>query len=522
MTSRGLTRRELLASATLAFAGALPAARVFAQPPDSGARHFDFAALKGKARALAERPYVAAAETATAALAKLDFDRYQKIVFRHAHALWADTAARFRVEYFHLGMHYRRPVRLFEIVDGEPRPIGYDPGLFDLTGSGLDPQALPSDLGFAGWKLFFHTDWSRDVAAFLGASYFRAVGASLQYGLSARGLAIDTGLPKPEEFPDFTAFWLDRPGAGDDTLTVYALLDSPSVAGAYRFAITPGARLAMQVDCALYPRRAIERLGIAPATSMFLTAPNDRRVDRDWRPAVHDSDGLAMWTGHGERIWRPLVNPADLHVSRFADRDPRCFGLLQRDCDFDDYEDTGARYDLRPDLVVEPAGEWGTGAVVLVEIPTAYESFDNIVAFWNPGEPIAPGSERLFGYRLTWGATAPDRASAHVTATRTGIGGQPGGPAAHFAWRFVVDFAGGTLPMLAPGSAVEPVIGTSAGTVEHATATHYPEIAGWRVVFDLRPPPESTAPIDIRLFLRLGGQALSETWLYQWAPPPRR
>ena len=87
--------------------------------------------------------------------------------------------------------------------------------------------------GFAGFRVQFATNWKADIAAFLGASYFRAVGDDTrQYGLSARGLAIDTAFARPEEFPRFTAFWFERPSRDAGTLTLYALLDSPSIAGA--------------------------------------------------------------------------------------------------------------------------------------------------------------------------------------------------------------------------------------------------------------------------------------------------
>ena len=212
----------------------------------------------------------------------------------------------------------------------------------------------------------------------------------MQYGLSARGLAIDTGMPRPEEFPDFTAFWLERPAPGSETVVVYALLDSPSVAGAYRFAITKGEPLVMDVDAALYPRKEIERIGIAPATSMYQVGENDRRMDWDWRAEIHDSDGLAMHSGNGEWIWRPLGNPAHLRYNAFADENPRGFGLLQRDRDFASYQDIETRSELRPSAWIAPRGKWGDGHVELVEIPTTTELNDNIVAFWVPDETMKP------------------------------------------------------------------------------------------------------------------------------------
>ena len=510
--------RSLGQGAALALLNWTPA--FAALKPLGAPRPFDYAALKGQARALAARPHVPPTAQLPPPVAALDWDQYQALRFRADHALWAGEKRRFQAQFFHLGLFFKRPVRLYELADGQAQELAYDPALFDYGKSGLKADALPADLGFAGFRLNFHTDPLRDVAAFLGASYFRAVGGEWQYGLSARGLAIDTGLPRPEEFPDFTAFYLERPAPGSNTVVVLALLDSPSIAGAYRFAITPGDTLVMDVDAALYPRKPIERLGLAPCTSMFQHGENDRRMANDWRPEIHDSDGLAMWRGNGEWVWRPLTNPPTLQFNAFADENPKGFGLLQRDRDFDHYQDDGVFYERRPSLWVEPKEDWGKGAVQLVEIPTVDETFDNVVAFWNPERKPQAGEEWLVGYRLYWGAEAPARPPlARCVATRTGLGGVVGQPRRHFSWRFAVDFAGEALARLGEGTQVEPVITLSRGTVEIPSARPLHAIDGWRAMFDVRPPDERTEPLTIRLFLRSGGRPLTETWLYQWVPP---
>jgi glucans biosynthesis protein len=516
-------RRELLTASTYAFAGLSLLPRPLfaaAAAASTSASRFDYAALKGDARALAARPYAAPAKTAPASIAHLGWDQFQSIRFRPERALWAGDSLKFQLQFFHLGMQFRRSVRMHEVVDGVAREIAYDPAMFDLAKSGLDASALPHDLGFAGFRIAFAPDFQRDVAAFLGASYFRAVGGTMQYGLSARGLAVDCGLARPEEFPDFTAYWFERPAPGAQTLIVYALLDSPSVAGAYRFEITPGEPLVMRVDAAIYPRKAIERLGVAPLTSMFLTAPYDRRVSDDWRPSIHDSEGLSLWTGGGEWIWRPLANPPAVRVNTFADRNPHGYGLLQRDRNFDHYQDDGVWYDRRPSVWVEPLAGWGAGTVDLLEIPIAHESFDNVVAFWNPGTPVAKGNEYLYAYRLHWGSKMPAGPTlAHTAATWSGIGGQVGGKRKHFSRRFAVDFAGGELASLPADAKVESVITLSRGTAELVSARPLASINGWRAMFDVRPADASAQPIDMRLFLRVGERALTETWIYQWAPP---
>jgi glucans biosynthesis protein len=345
-----------------------------------------------------------------------------------------------------------------------------------------------------------------------------------QYGISARGLAIDTGLEKGEEFPRFTEFWLLRPAKNSPSLTVYALMDSPSAAGAYRFEIRPGATLIMDVDAVLYPRKAVERIGIAPLTSMYQHGENDRRMANDWRPEIHDSDGLSLLTGNGEWIWRPLMNPSVIRVNSYFDGNPRGFGLLQRDRNFDHYQDDSVFYERRPSLWVEPkygSGQgWGKGAVQLVELPAPDETFDNIVCFWNPADKPQPGQELLFSYRLYWGAQMPHApALAQVVATRTGLGGIVGQTRNHFSWRFAVDFTGGELALIPKQTKVEPVISASRGEIQIASARPQAEVNGYRAMFDLKPTDESAEPIDLRLYLRLGGQPLTETWLYQWTPP---
>ncbi|MEE7566101.1 glucan biosynthesis protein D, partial [Xanthomonas sp. Kuri4-3] len=256
---------------------------------------FDYAWLKGQARQLAEVPYKSH-KRALPPLEALSWDEYQSIRYRQDHALWADGDGKFQAKFFHLGLYFHTPVHMYDVVDGQAQELAYDPAAFDYGKSGLKGKPLPKDLGFAGFRLNTRTDTDRDFAAFLGASYFRAVGQEGQYGQSARGLAIDTGTGGPEEFPDFIAYYLEQPAVDSDTVVLYALLDSPSVAGAYRFAITNGDVLLMDIDSALYPRTTIERLGIGPCTSMYQVGENDSRMDWDWRPEIHDTDGLAMWT----------------------------------------------------------------------------------------------------------------------------------------------------------------------------------------------------------------------------------
>ncbi|HTT01335.1 MAG TPA: glucan biosynthesis protein D [Steroidobacteraceae bacterium] len=484
------------------------------------AQPFDYARLKGYARTLAASAYKPPPERLPPEIERLDWDHWQAIRFRDDHSLWAGAGLRYEVRFAHLGFRVKKPVRMYMVEDGQAQQLAYDPAMFDYSRAGVRANSLPPNLGFGGFRIYFHTDWVRDCVVFQGASYFRAVDGDLQYGMSHRGLAIDTGLPVAEEFPDFTEFFLERPAKESSRLTVYALLDSVSVAGAYRFVIDVDATLLMDIDAALYPRKQIERIGIAPGTSMFFVGKNQKGISEDWRPEIHDSDGLQICTGAGEWIWRPLVNPNTVRVNTFVDDGPRGFGLMQRERSFAQYEDDGVFYDKRPSVWVEPKSSWGKGAVMLVEIPTRDETMDNVVAFWNPAEKPQRGQELLFGYRLYWCRQNPVSPKlAQTRATRTGIGGIVGQKRTHFSWRFVVDFVGGDLSLLMEGAHVQPVISASRGRIEITSARPLHPIDGWRAMFDLV-PDESTEPINLRLYLAMDGQPLTETWLYQYTPPP--
>lgn len=510
-----MQRRDFLKLAASASAGwALYRGRAFAQAKPAA---FDRNWLMQKARALAAKPYVKRSRELPKELER-DWNQF---TFRPGHALWSKSDSRFAVQFFHRSNLFRERIDVFEVVNGKATPVLFDPAMFDYGNTGIHPEKLPRDLGFAGFRLHFDRE-ARDVTAFLGASYFRAVAGNYQYGLSARGLAIDSGnVHRAEEFPVFTCYWLERPAKGSSTLVVHALLDSESVTGAYRFAITPGKTQVMDVDAALYLRKPIERLGIAPGTSMFQCGENDKRISYDVRPEVHDSDGLSMWTGNGEWIWRPLTNPSQVAWNAFVDQKPRGFGLLQRDRDFESYQDDELFYERRPDLWVEPRSDFGKGSVQLIEIPTNDETFDSIVSFWCPEQSAKPGDELKYSYRLHWTLKPPAVPQlASTVATRFGLGG-PVAKRTHYAGRFCVDFAAEGAQ---PSAAIEPVVQVSRGSVELASA-HVVDVGGgvpkrYRAVFDVVPPDASTDRIEIRMFLRSAGHPLTETWLYHWFPPP--
>ncbi|MDE2301245.1 MAG: glucan biosynthesis protein [Sphingomonadales bacterium] len=358
----------------------------------------------------------------------------------------------------------------------------------------------------AGFRVM-NTSGGGDWLAFLGASYFRAAGASGQYGLSARAVAVDTGLPGPEEFPAFTDFWIEA--QGPDRLMIHALVDGPSLCGAFGFATrrTPS-EVEQDVEAALFLRRDIARLGLAPITSMFDYDQSSPRAD--WRGEVHDSDGLAIVAGNGERIWRPLDNPPGPRVHMLRADHLRGFGLLQRDTSFDHYQDDLNFYDRRPSLWVEPRGDWGAGAVMLYEMNTITETVDNMAVMWVPDAPAKAGQRKDFACRLRWcDAAALADGVARCIDVFAGPGGVPGAEAIAGATRYVFDFAGGSLAGLPAGSVV-PVTNLPAAALIMGDARAVAGQAGvWRVTLDVR--TQGLAQDDFRLFLRHGVDAASET-----------
>jgi len=477
-----------------------------------------------QARALAGKPYSnPKAAKLPDALSNMDFQAYQQIRFDKSHALWRGEAL-FDIEFFHLGFLYKNPVIINEVVNGQVRTVQYDPSMFDFGDRKALKQQLSPDLGFAGFRVHYPLNtpkYKDELLVFLGASYFRMVGRGQNYGLSARGLAVNTALPQGEEFPRFREFWLVKPGPQDTSLTIFALLNSPSVTGAYRFELHPGQHVSVDVKARLFARDDVEKLGVAPLTSMFMWGENRVRQYDDYRPEVHDSDGLLLHTGAGEWIWRPLTNPRKLRVTSLMDQDPNGFGLMQRDRNFDHYQDVGARFENRPSLWVEPEGEgWGKGAVQVIEIPSDDESNDNIVAFWVPDQPFKAGQERDFQYRLqTFGAGKTPDTLAHVKRTRIGWGAIPGtkNKPPHSLRQFVVDFQGGPLTDLAGEQSVQADLSAHNGDAKNVTVERLPADEGWRVAFKLSPKAESKA-VDLRMNLTLRDKRLSETWNYVWDP----
>lgn len=522
MTNK-LSRRRVLAGLLLSTA-AMPTL-LAAQTDASASVPFSFEGLKDEMRARAAQPDTPPTPLDTF-LDALSYDDYRNIYFRPQAARWSETDAQFRLEAFHPGWLFEEPVKIHEVVGNAARPLTFRTEDFEYrneVGEDLPENAALS--GVAGVKINTPLNTAGkfdELITFLGASYFRALGAGNSYGLSARGLAIDTWQSGPEEFPRFSAFWIKRPASEDSAIEVFAALESASLTGAYHFVITPGADTTIDVEAELYFRETVAHLGLAPLTSMFYFAEHSERRFDDFRPQVHDSDLLRMVRASGDVLVRPLNNPPRVSNSFFADEEIIEFGLIQRDRSYEAYQDAGAQYHNRPSVMIDRLGDWGPGKIRLVEIPADLEIDDNLVLLWVPDAAPQAGEARNYRYRMHWGALPPDGTGplAYVHSTRTGVGGASGVPLENPNLRkFVIDFEGGDLGGLDPEAELFPVVTTSAGEISN-TVLHKIEDAEhrWRLFFDV--DGQDFELIELMAHVADGERKLSEVWLFQWLRDP--
>jgi glucans biosynthesis protein len=478
-----------------------------------------------KARSLARGPWLPTDTVLPERLEALDYEAYRSIRFRPDAALWRDTGP-FQLQLMHPGFVFPVPVRIHLVGLDAVQHLPFDPSLFSYDGSAAPSEesarsaaSADAELGYSGFRVHYplnRPDVADEVAVFQGASYFRLLGPGHLYGLSSRGLGIDIG--GDEVFPEFREFWLVRPDSGASSLVFHALLDSPTVTGAYRFELTPGETTVLSVDARLFARADAPRIGVAPLTSMYLHGQTGGASYDDFRPEVHDSDGLLMQTRVDEWIWRPLSNRRSTSLTALLDVDPRGFGLVQRARSFDRYLDLEARYHRRPSEWVRVHGSWGAGSVQLLELPTESEFNDNIAASWVPDGVFHAGEERRYRYDLVmFDDRLPTQTLAQVERTRSGRDALPGAqaPPPRSQRRFIVDFVGESLPTLGEPP-VSAKIETSAGQISDLHTSPLPSGQGWRASFRL--VPDGDRPADMRLHLLSNGERVSETWTYLWSP----
>jgi periplasmic glucans biosynthesis protein len=522
---RPLSRRAFLggvAAAAALFSSTALTPALLAAPPVAGP--FDFDSFSARMKELAASEHQPPELLSSEFYKGLDYDGYRRVQFDVRKARWREDDHGYQVHAFPMGWLFQEPVAAYEIVDGTAQPFEWSSDDFDFHFESSEQQAATEAPfpGIAGFRLNYplnRPEVADELVSFLGASYFRALGRGNIYGLSARGLLINSWREGPEEFPRYSEFYLERP-TESGPLTLYAALESPSVTGAYRFVIDPASadrqETVMEVTARLYFRSDIPELGIAPLTSMFLFAETNRASFDDYRPQVHDSDGLFFEAADGTRSWRPLNNTTTLGNSFFWDTNVKAFGLYQRDRDFETYQDAGAHYERRPSLRVEPAGDWGEGLVRLIEIPSRLEADDNIAAFFIPATPVVAGDEREFSYRLSWGNLSPDPEEplAYVSSTRAGQGGVSGVANTLSLRKFVVDFMGGELGGMEPGTEFDIEATASAGTIQSTTFSRVESNGAWRLVLDVETAGQSL--IELKAAISLEGRPLTETWLYQW------
>jgi periplasmic glucans biosynthesis protein len=486
---------------------ATPAAQAQSEPAVAagGAKMFDPGSIREMAREISSRPYQAPPPVNVTR--DWSYDAQRKLRFRVDRAPWREKPPHFEIHPLPAGWLFKHDVEVSLVENGKVRPYRATPADFPTF-----PSVENGTVPLSGFRIngpLNVTDIADEIIVFQGASYFRAVAKGQLYGLSARGLAIGTEAGLGEEFPSFTKFWIVKPEPGADTILVHALLDSKSTTGAFTFAIRPGDQTTVDVSAYLYPRVNIAQVGLAPLTSMHLLSPTNPVRVKDYRPRVHDSDGLAITNGKGERIWRPLNNPKEFQVSVFADENPRGFGLVQRHRVFADYDDLEARYERRPTAWIDTVQMTGAGRIVLVEIPSPEEINDNIVAFWQPESPLKAGEEYAMRYRVLWTDDAPLKDSGPwVVQTRVGRAYHVEGN----GYRFVIDyrdsapFAQGTLP--------EAKVTATGGRIENITVQPNEETKGVRVSFVLF--PDAAKVSELRLTMTPWNGRLPETWLWRW------
>lgn len=463
------------------------------------------------ARELSRKPFVPPEASLPAQISDLNYDEYRNIRYKPESAIWKNEDLPFQLQLLHRGSYFKNKVELAIVEDNKATHIPYNRNLFS-TEEQLKDHLPPNDIGYSGFRIHFPlntSDYLDELIVFQGATYFRALGKESIYGISARGFALGTAESGKEEFPLFKAFWIEKPVKKSNGIVVHALMDSVNATGAFRFTIRPGNQTITDVEVVLFPRADLHKAELAPLTSMYMFSMNGRDEIDDYRPQVHDSDGLLIFNGRNEHLWRPLNNPKNLQISTFIDHAPQGFGLMQRERNFASYEDFETHYEKRPSLWVELLGNWGAGSVQLIEIPTLSEIHDNIVAFWSPSEPLKADNEYSYSYRLIWG-NQPEPRGQTVFVSRTASGrADILGPTKRRL--YVIDYeVSGNKPSAMP----KPVVTASVGEVSNIVLRDNLLSQGYRLSFEFDPKDNTTA--ELRAELQTNEKISTETWLYRY------
>ncbi len=505
-TGRRKFLKFALAGAFGAAAAVLEAASAVAEPL-AAPTPFPDGSVLAKARELAKSAFKPPNAALPEPFSSLTFDQYAAIRRKPGSAIWGDAHSPFALEPLHRGFLFTAPVELYVVENGAAERMIYDPSLFEF-GKIAPPAALP-DLGFSGVRVLKGADaagW-QDAAIFQGATFFRSLARGQNFGLTARGLSIRTGDAEGEEFPLFRALWIEKPSPAQDILVIHALLDSESVSGAFRFTLRSEETTIIDTELTLIARADVGHLGLAAMAGAYLFGALDHRYADDVRPNVSDVGGLQILTGAGEWIWRPVANRSTLQISAFGDRNLRGFGMLQRNRNFDAYNDDDTHWELMPSLWIEPIGDWGEGEVLLLEIPSDSETNDNIIAQWRPKTGLSAGAAVSYAYRQFWCWTPPARPDLAIAMTsRVGRSGRKR--------RFVIEFVSDTFADPQRAAAVSAAVEAAPGQIGDIRLFPYRDRRSIRVHFDLDPGSESYS--ELRVVLKADGKPASETWLYRW------
>ena len=482
---------------------------------------FDYQNVVSLAQKMSFSPFETKKPDLPSELSEMNYDDFRSIRYKREEGPWYHQNIPFEMQFFHMGSIYQNSVRVNQLIAGKEYYIPYTPKAFTLKDKPM--MNIQGDIDYAGFRLHYplnKPDYYDELIAFLGASYFRALGKDQKYGLSARGLAVDTGMSTGEEFPIFKEFWVKRPAFRQRNMVIYALLDSPRIVGAYQFFIQPGKNTKIDVTATLFPRDDIQKVGIAPLTSMYLFGENTKNRFFDYRPEVHDSDGLLVHNGNDEWLWRPLDNARQLRMSSFHDNKPKGFGLMQRDRNAHHYQDLEAFYEERPSVWIEPLDGFDKGRVHLVEIPSEKEIHDNVVAFWWPDKPIEKGKMYTFKYRMNWIKEEPETfPNAKVVSTHVGAGGVAGSENDAMI-KYVIDYQGTAFDGFKSVDELTADVSVDNGQIHHPVVQFNSLTGGYRLFFDFEPNGKTA---ELRVFIKSKrekdkNRILTEVWSYQYLP----